>query len=221
MTFSGPIYQYHISMDRIEKGQLLVESLEPRTRGVLRQVPGVIGNAAQIPGRGQYIDLGSFTDTCLGNTTLCMYGFTVTFWIKFDRLEDNNYFMTSSVSGFALFSYGGRLYANVQYGDRQYQASVTGVETGKWYFLELTWSSSTGLEIFKDQKLVASQTASNHYQSKTTVYDNFYIGRANTVMATEKYAAISIDELRLYNAGIELLLAIDYIQRGNICYSKK
>ncbi|KAL4216896.1 neuroligin protein binding [Mactra antiquata] len=210
----GPIYHYHLSMDQLQNGYLVVPTLEPRTRGLLQQVPGIIGNAVEIPGRGQYIDLGSFTDTCLGNTTLCIYGFTVTFWVKFNRLQDNTYFMTSSVSGFSLFSYGNRLYANVQYGDRQYQATISGIETDIWYFLEITWNPSSGLELFKDQTLVASQTASNHYQVKSTNHDNFYIGRANTVMYTEKYAAITIDDLHLYNAGLELLLKIGFIQRG-------
>lgn len=206
-------------MDQLQDGQLIVKDLEPRTIGRLRTDSGKYGNAVQLPGRGQYIDLGIFSDTCLGNTSLCMYGFTVSLWIKFDRLEDNTYYMASGDTGFAIFTYGSRLYANVQYGDRQYQASASNVQTGLWYFTEVTWNPTSGLEIYLDQILKVSQDASNHYQVTSSGYDNFYIGRANTKMYNERYAAATFDDIRLYNADIERLLAIDFIQRGKTLQS--
>ncbi|XP_053386148.1 uncharacterized protein LOC123539409 isoform X3 [Mercenaria mercenaria] len=211
----GPIYQYHLTMDQLQDGQLITKTLEPRTIGRLRKVSGKIGKAVQLPGRGQYIDLGFFGDTCLGNTSLCMYGFTISLWIKFDRLESDRstYYIASGGSGFSIFTYGNRIYANVQYGDRQYQASGSAVETGVWYFTEITWNPTTGLEIYIDQVLRVSQSASNHYQVTSSSNDNFYIGRANTKMYNERYAAAEFDDIRIYNADIDRLLAIDFIHR--------
>lgn len=215
LSILGPIYQYHLTMDQLHDGQLITKTLEPRTIGRLRKVSGKIGNAVQFPGRGQYVDFGYFQDTCLGNTSLCMYGFTISLWIRYERLEGNAYYIATGESGFSLFTYGNKLYANVQYGDRQYQASASVVQTGIWYFTEVTWNPSTGLEIYMDQILKVSQSASNHYQIRPSGYNNFYIGRANTnMLANERYGAASIDDIHIYNADIKRLLAIDFIHRG-------
>lgn len=212
--FSGPIYSYYLSMDKLQDAHLVVPNLEPETQGRLRQVRGKIGNAVEIPGSGQYIDLGSFSDSCLGNTSVCMYGFTVTFWINIAKLEDNMYFMASGLYGFTVFAYSNRLYASVQNGDRLWQTSASGMETDQWYFVEVTWNVISGLELYLDQKMAASQRTSSHNEIRSNRYDSFYIGRANSVMYNEKYAAAKVDEVHIYNADRERLLNLDFIQRG-------
>lgn len=201
-------------MDQLQDGRLIVPNLEPETRGSLLQVPGKIGGAIHIPWGGQYVDLGSFSDSCLGNTTICMYGFTIAFWLNIDRLQDNMYFMASGLYGFSIFAYSNRLYANVQNGDRLWQTSASGITTGRWYFVEVTWNTISGLELYLDQKMAASQRTSSHNEIQTTLYNNFYIGRANSNMYHEKYSAAIFDDVYIYNADRERLINLDFIQRG-------
>ena len=201
-------------MDQLVEGQIIVPNLEPKTIGRLPLVSGKIGRAVSLNGRGEHIDLGSFSDTCLGNVTMCKYGFTVSFWISFQRLRDNSYYMASGVTGFAIFSYGNRLYANVHMDDRQWQTSVSGIQKDRWYFLEVTWSEKTGLRMYVNQELTSEQSQSTHEQSRSSFSNNFYIGRANSPMHEEKYGAAIIDEVEIFNADRDRLLFLDYIQRG-------
>jgi len=215
-NFSGPIYSLHISMDEIESGKLVVRDFEPKTRGLLRQVPGKFNSAAEIPGLGEYIDLGQFTSSCLGNVSLCMYGVTVRFWVNFKDLFDNMYIMSSSRSGFTLMIENQDLHAYIQHGDRRWHTSVSDMRTGVWYFIEVTWNLISGLEVYFDHKLVAQVKRSeyNRYEDNPK-YNNFYIGRANTVMYAEKYLAGVIDDLQVYNADRDRLLDIGFIIKGN------
>ena len=201
-------------MDQLVEGQIIVPKLEPKTIGRLPLVSGKIGRAVSFNGRGEHIDLGSFNDTCLGNVTMCKYGFTVSLWISFQRLRDNSYYMASGVTGFAIFSYGNRLYANVHRDDRQWQTSVSGIQTDKWYFIEVTWTEKIGLRIYINQELTSEQSQSTHEQSRSSFSNNFYIGRANSAMHEEKYGAATIDEVEIFNADRDKLLFLDYIQRG-------
>ena len=201
-------------MDQLVEGQIIVPKLEPKTIGRLPLVSGKIGKAVSFLGRGEYLDMGSFSDTCLGNVSMCKYGFTVSFWISFQRLRDNSYYMASGVTGFAIFSYGDRLYANVHKDDRQWQTSVSGIQKDRWYFVEVTWSRRSGLRIYINQELTSEQLQSTHVQSRSSFSNNFYIGRANSAMVSDKYGAATIDEVEIFNAERDTLLFLDYIQRG-------
>ena len=201
-------------MDNLQNGRLVDPELEPQTQGRLRQVPGKIGNAVQIPGTGQYIDVGSFTDSCVGNTSMCLYGLTVSFWVNIVNMEDNMYLMASGLYGFTIFTYSKRLYVSVQNGDRQWQTSAPGIDSGVWYFVESTWNSISGVEIYINQKMKGSQRTSSHHEIQSDRYDNFYIGRTNTRMYNEKYAAAIFDHVAIYNADRDRLLSLNFIQRG-------
>lgn len=205
-------------MDTLQNGRLVDPNLEPETVGRLRSVPGKIGNAVQLPGAGPYIDVGSFTDSCVGNTSVCMYGLTAAFWLNIVTLKDNMFFMASGHYGFSIFSYSDRLYASVQFDDRQWQTSASGIRTGIWYFVEVTWNPISGLEIYLDQQMKASQRSSTHnqiqYSRNKDRYQNFYIGRAHTDMSGEKYAAAIFDDIYIYNAERERLISLGLLQRG-------
>ena len=203
-------------MDQLELGKLVVPNLEPRTRGLLRQIPGKFGGAVFIPGRGQYIDLGSFHETCVGNTSRCMYGLMVSFWIKFYQMANAtlNYYMASGVRGFTIFSNGNHLHTTVQMNDRQWGTFTSGLQNGRWYFIEVSWSRKSGLSLFLNQELKMSQSASTHkVVTPSTRHDDFYIARDNNNRYTAR-SAFAIDDLEIFNADREKLLAIDFIQRG-------
>ena len=201
-------------MDKLEDGQITVPNLEPETIGSVRLVSGKIGKAIALPGRGEHIDLGSFADTCLGNVSMCKYGFTLSFWIKFKRLRDNSYYIASGVTGFSVFSYGKRLYVNVQRDERQWQTSVSGIQKDVWYFVEVTWNDESGLKLYINQELSSAQSQSTYEQGRSSPSNNFYIGRANSGMSSERYAAAVFDDIEVFNADRELLLFLDFIQRG-------
>ncbi|KAL3854429.1 hypothetical protein ACJMK2_013699, partial [Sinanodonta woodiana] len=210
----GAVYRYYLSMDTLNGRKLEAANLIPNVTGNVQLVPGKVGNGLGLFGRNQYVDLGSFTDSCIGNVSMCMFGFTVSFWAKFVTLENNAFYVASGQTGFTVFSYGSRLYADVQSGDRQYQTSVNGVEQGRWYFVEVTWARNDGLSIYLDLELKAFQSVSTHVQKDDRTYDNFYIGRANTPMISERYANFVVDDFEVFNADRKTLLFLDYIQRG-------
>ena len=205
-------------MDRLDEGQITVHNLEPKTIGKIGLAPGKVGKAVSFPGRGEHVDLGPFDDTCLGNVTMCKYGFTVSFWISFKRLRDNSYYVASGVTGFAVLSYGKRLYASVHREDRQWQTSISGIEKNVWYFVEVTWKRDSGLKLYINQELRSAQPESTYEQRRASDSNNFYIGRANSAMLAERYAAAVIDEVEIFNADRDLLLFLDFIQRGKATF---
>ncbi|KAK3601342.1 hypothetical protein CHS0354_011947 [Potamilus streckersoni] len=211
---SGAVYRYYLSMDSLNGRKLEAANLIPNVTGNVQLVPGKVGNGLRLFGQYQYVDLGSFTDSCIGNVSMCMFGFTVSFWASFVTLENNAFYLASGKTGFTVFSYGSRLYAGVQSGDRQYQTSANGIEKGRWYFVEITWSRNDGLSIYLDLELKAFQPLSTHVQIEDTPYNNFYIGRANSRMILEQYADFVVDDLEVFNADRKTLLFLDYIQRA-------
>jgi len=42
------------------------------------------------------------SSTCLGDTSVCQYGLTVAFWIKFTSVADNTYIISTGNQGFKV-----------------------------------------------------------------------------------------------------------------------
>ena len=48
-------------------------------------------------GTGEYVDLGSHPNECMGNLEKCEHGLTVTFYVKPNRLIDDGYFLSTGM----------------------------------------------------------------------------------------------------------------------------
>ena len=188
-------------------------NLNVRMRGNPTLEGGKIGNAINLDGRRDYLDAGDQSDTCLGDVSLCVYGLTVSSWIKFNQLSDNMYFFSSGNKGFNLYYDDGRLIGEVQRGNDKWKTEWAGAQLGRWYFVELTWDPDSGIRLFVDQQEVArssEKTASEAREGSSQLY----IGRANTEMARERYANAVFDEVQFSYGDRERLEKFGFIARG-------
>lgn len=102
--------------ESLDQTQVLHETLNIRLIGRPLLVPGKVGNALELKGRGQYADLGTLADTCMGNLGKCPQGITISAWMKFRSFENNMVFLSTGrrgilmlyKDGYILVSSGGR-----------------------------------------------------------------------------------------------------------------
>ncbi|WAR29555.1 PIF-like protein [Mya arenaria] len=211
----GAIYTIYLPMDQIHNGELISYGVETTMIGNVRLSSGKIGNALDLSGSGEYIHLGNFANSCLGNTSLCMYGFTVAFWLNIKTLPQNGYIISTGSNGISIYLNQLSLFVAVQNGDYQWMTSVSDLAEGLWYFIEVTWTETSGVSLFIDQTFVASSNNGVYVTSTPSPFQLFYIGLGNSD-DVENYAAVQIDDLTVYNAQRELLLALDFIIRGDV-----
>ncbi|XP_076459006.1 uncharacterized protein LOC143292527 isoform X2 [Babylonia areolata] len=190
-------------------------SLDIRLEGRPRLVPGKVGNALELRGRGQYADLGQLSHTCYGNLARCSQGVTVSAWMKFRSYENNMVFLSTGENGLLLLYRDGYIYASA-YG----RGLVTAprFDTDRWYYVELSWHPDHGLKLFVDNDLVAESQPFALPQGASTARNSghFYLGRPNDGdVPGVRYTTgnFDIDELEVWNGRREDLLAFGHIQR--------
>ena len=217
VLFVGPFYSYIFPMDARKGGKFQYSNFPSTVYGHPNILPGKIGNAVNLNGYREYISLGEMANACLSDLSKCMYGLTVAMWIKFTELSDNTYYIDSGNKGFKLFYKNGALNAEFQSGMNRWNTSWGNVQKGRWYFLELSWHPDNGIEMFVDQESVARNAVLRKKNPDESTRDsNVYIGRANTYMRNERYAAATIDDLEMWYGDRERLIYFDFIQRGKL-----
>lgn len=207
----GPFYRYYLPFN--SRNDIEIGGKRFSTQGNPTLVSGKMGNALQFDGQRDFISGGDFGNSCLGDLTLCQYGVTAGMWIKFNDLRENAYLLSTGKNGIELYYKDGKLTAEVQQGSKNWKASWTKPDTGRWYFLELTWTPDDGLEMLADLESVAKET---NYQRKDVDASggtsNLFIGRANS--EGQRYASVTVDDLELWYGDRERLIYFDFIQRG-------
>ena len=209
----GPLYNYDLPMNIFRSDTLMNSNLNVRMSGNPTLEPGKIGNAINLDGRRDYLDAGDQSDTCLGDTSLCVYGIMVSSWIKFNELADNMYLFSSGNKGFKLYYDDGRLVGEVQRGNDNWKTDWSGAQTGRWYFVELAWDPANGIRLFVDQQEVAKSTEKRAKEPREGT-SQLYIGRANTQMVRERYANALFDEVQFSYGDRERLEKFGFIARG-------
>ena len=199
-----------------KRGSRLTDTkLDARLHGNPVLAPGKIGTGLLLDGRGEYVDGGDLGDTCLGNLSRCQYGFTFATWIIFNELLDNMFYVsTGAPNGVQLYHRSGRLYGEAQRGRDNWKTSWGGVETGKWYFVELTWSPDEGLRMFVDLEEVARGETSTSRRPSGDDSGRLMLGRANTNQQRRRYGAAIFDETEVWNSDRERLVDLGFVNRG-------
>lgn len=89
-----------------------------------------------------------------------------------------------------------------------------GVHIEQWYYIEISWSSQSGLEVFADRKLVANASTSVFkLPSGVAVVDgNLYIGRSRSVSAA--VANVIIDEIGICYGDRSKLVRLGFLHSG-------
>ena len=65
---------------------------------------GKAGGACTLNGRGQYLDGGDVSQTCIGNLSMCDLGVTFAAWVRPTDLQDSSYIFDSGANGKRYYS---------------------------------------------------------------------------------------------------------------------
>lgn len=158
-------------------------------------VAGPSGQALQLNGAGQYIDLSSNDNGCLGNPGQCELGLSVTFNVKFMTLTENMYIFSNGGDepdgfGTAMYYRRNRLFLTVSTKTKEWTVETTLIKVNVFFKVDFSWSEQTGLVLYLDNKEVASTKTFVTKTVTVTVMTKFYIGLSIT---TNIYANIVID----------------------------
>ncbi|KAL8587816.1 hypothetical protein ACOMHN_021034 [Nucella lapillus] len=197
-----------------EQTRISHPTLDIRLRGRPRLVPGKVGNALELRGRGQYADLGQLSHTCIGNLGRCPQGVTVSAWMKFRSYENNMVFLSTGENGLLLLYRDGYIYASA---DGQGLVTAPRFDTDRWYHVELSWHPDHGLKLFVDNQMVGeSPPFALRPDASLRNAGHFYLGRPNDGdVPGGRYTSgnFDIDELEVWDSRREDLLAFGHIQR--------
>uniref|UniRef100_A0A2C9L6R6 VWFD domain-containing protein n=1 Tax=Biomphalaria glabrata TaxID=6526 RepID=A0A2C9L6R6_BIOGL len=99
---------------------------------------------------------------CLSDFEQCQFGFIISLHIKFDKLVENGYLLTSCgdqaySSGIAVYYKQSRLYFIVTTRTSQWIVYLQNVDTTSFHNLDISWSSQMGLKVFIDSVVVSQQ----------------------------------------------------------------
>ena len=212
---AGKPNKFSLDMDRIRGGRLV--GTDATVHGGAETVPGRVNSALHLDGRSQYVDVGRHPTSCLGNLRRCRDGQTTSMWAKFHAFANDMYYYAGG-DGARVFYRNGKLFFVMRAGDREWRVPVTGVQTGKWYFLEYSWHPQKGLRVYIDNELRGKDTNARTVSVDGRVQDaRVYVGRANegdTDGRHFRYANATIDEVETWYADRDSLIAFGYIHRG-------
>lgn len=202
-------------MDAIRDNKLVHSSLNIPVSGNPVVVPGKVNGAIRLDGNRQYLDIGDFTRSCLGNTEYCNDGLTGSMWINFRSLHENAYYLSSG-GGLRIYHSGGKLWTVLERSGKRWEVGVPNLKTDDWYFLEYSWHPEKGLQVYLNNKLMGEARQSTTVPS-STASGRFLIGSANpgdVAGGRFRYADAVIDEVETWYRDRDSLIAFNYLLRG-------
>ena len=179
----------------------------PRYRITLERgaqlVPGRVGNAVSLSGRGQYVDFGRHADKCLGNLDLCNHGITLTMQLKPKDLKEKSYFLTSPT--YSLYYEDSLLKSKFMSGGKEWNVSSKYFRENDWNSVMLTWEPSDGLQLLINDTLVDSDvTPVDVMQGDQPQGDSIYSGKSSQ-QRDEANPNVELDEIQIWYANLEKL----------------
>lgn len=212
-----------INMEEMDGQRLLHEELEASIHGNAVLIPGRIGKALKLGGRGQYLDLGQHADICLGNLARCPQGILISAWMRFDHFHDKMYFLSTGSNGIQMYYHDGYIYVTMKQGNKAWKTRVPHMQKGLWHFFEASWHPDFGLDVFVNNTHVGHSPMENVQDVISDGTNHFYVGRANsgdTLESGFRHANMAIDHLEVWYARRDELIASDRILRGKSCRKK-
>jgi len=215
-----------VSFDKADKGKFPQAQLKTSFKGVSLE-DGKLDHAYSLSGSRSEVNLG-YPDQaakCITDLDQCSYGFTISFYMEMDDIVDKTAFLTNGgdfqgSQGFAFFYEKNVMNVIVSTSSQIWRLAAPLNSIGKWYFYEISWHPATGLYLFINDQLVATQPTSNafyrenQFDRKTS---DIFVGRYS--LLTEKnqnFADMKIDDLKFYTAKRNTLLDRNIIYRGSI-----
>lgn len=177
-------------------------------RGILHRtthVAGQVDKALELHGNG-FINLGNFSNTCLGKPSLCRYGMTVSLWLKYRLSKQRQYFLGTSGSdiqqpGFVVYqdahSNGSNFIAvSVRTSDAVWTTHVT-LPWDTWVHVLFSWNRNDGLSVYTNGTLAgSSKTFSRTASSIQNSNASLMLGKANSDY--NKLSKATYDELAVW-----------------------
>lgn len=189
------VIQISYTFINIVNNILITSSRNLTVVGTPTLVAGPSGQALELNGADQYIDLSSNDNGCLGNPGQCELGLSVTFNLKFVTLTENMYIFSNGGDepdgfGTAMYYRRNRLFLTVSTKTKEWTVETTLIKVNVFFKVDFSWSEQTGLVLYLDNKEVASTKTFVTKTVTVTVMTKFYIGLSIT---TNIYANIVID----------------------------
>lgn len=185
--------------------------------GYPESVPGKVNNAIRLNGNQQYIDLGERTDECMGNFDHCKFGISIFFWLKINEYDDKMFIMSTGTNGIKLYYNQGFVYVTLDNDRKSWRISVPRLQKNVWHYIEFSWHKDIGLSFYVDGELRDQVGYRDIPGTFYTGSSHFYIGRPNEGDVQGRrynFGYLEIDELEIWYARRDMLLAFQYIIRG-------
>ena len=192
-----------LDMENIKDGYVVGSPRPVRVYGNPAIVKGVLNNAIDLNGRGQYLDLGQNV-TCEGNLLKCTRGFTLRFRMKPKEFREKMFYFSGVP--FDVYFRNGKLRGDFNTPKHKWSVGSNDLNIHQWYQVEFSWDPANGLSMFIDGKLVDKNIIPKLNEDIYNPNKVFYIGRANTQMIDEKYANAVIDDVQFWNSKRDLLI---------------
>ena len=174
---------------------------------------GKIGNAVEVLGRGEYVDFGDQSSECFGNLAKCNHGMTLIFFLKPKTMIEDGYFLSSGP--YHVWYENGQTHAQFSTPDKTWKVSTDRIMPGKWQRVDISWDEDRGLQLYVDKKRVAT-TRDYTSDSRPQRFDdpNVYLGRPSDDIYTGRYADAVFDEMEVWYANRDHLVAFGLIVDG-------
>ena len=106
------------------------------------------------------------------------------------------------------------------------QASWRTVNTDEWYFVEVSWSVDSGLEIYVNLRKVAvgqsTETPADHVTTDSRMCVACLNAPTNDTLTGLKTVAanVAIDELSICYGSLSKLVEFAFLQRGTLAFAR-
>ncbi|CAE1310992.1 unnamed protein product [Acanthosepion pharaonis] len=216
-----PHFDY-FTFDQMIGNRIIHPSIMIETYGNPKLVSGKIGNAIQLDGKNEYVDMNEHPGKCLGDLDACPHGLLMTTWMRLDHLKDNMAFFSTALNGITMEFTGGKLVFSLATSSKMWTAKMDPrrLSPGKWQFLEISWHPQHGLKIYVNENLIASDLTNGETAVKSQNFrfqhsqDRFYLGKGKDTGNKLVFGAVTFDNIRYWYGDRDYLLAHGYLQRG-------
>ena len=222
----------HFAVDAIEEkqfhlktivGNILVTSSGNITiSGGLKLVTNIRNKLAlTFNGVDQFLDWTEVIGQCLMDPDQCTHGLTITFSLKFSRLEEDMYVLSNcgdeeDGTGIAMYYRRRRLYFTLTTRSREWTVYLkhSDIDQGQYQQFEVTWSGQAGLEISVDGKHAKRDKRFRKRSVKKPKKCPFYMGRPQDPKKG-KFASFELEFWQVVYAAKEIITGLDIIVGRN------
>ena len=196
----------------VQDGTRVVHSnLDIELHNFASLVPGMVGNALDLQGQGEYLTMGDQRHNCLGNLEHCKNGITIIMYLKPKRMIENGYFL--SAGPYSMWYRNGKTHVQFRTATKTWTLSTDEIRPDRWQRVDLSWDEKEGLSIYVDKRQVASTTNYRTHGERVIGDYMVYLGRPNED-TDGVYADVDIDEMEVWYANRDHLQAFGLLDGG-------